>query len=304
MTRRLLWLAFAPALCLALNAARADVIEEPGEQPPPRRRVEPAPPPAPAPAPVTPAAVEGWEFTVLPYFWWSGVDGEHEVPLAATPPPRDSLDADLDVGWWESIAGDDDVNLLASGGAFMEARKNRFGIFLHPAGGSLEFEEDYDEFDESDTEVDAIWLEGGAFYRVMESGDPGSEMWLDALAGLRWTHLDSEVDIRRGSATTALPEGTTRSDQHDFVDPFIGARVRLPIAENFGFYLESDVGGFSVGSSLTWQVMTGLGYTIDVGGYSPELFLGYRALDQDYERGDFEWDTTVHGPVFGVGLHF
>jgi hypothetical protein len=308
VTRRQRWLliALSIGLCLpALAPARADVIEEPGEQPPPRRRTEPAPekPLAPAPA-VTPAEPEGWQFSVLPYFWWSGVDGELEVPLAATPPPRDSLDADLDVGWWEPLGSDDDVNLTASGGALMEARKGKIGLFLHPAGGSIESEEDFDEFDESDTEIDAIWLEGGLAYRLMESGDPGKQLYVDALAGVRWTHLDTEVDIRRGDATTLLPEGMTRSDEHDFVDPFVGGRVRLPLAEHLGFYLEGDVGGFSVGSSLSWQVMTGLGYQLDLGGLSPELFIGYRALDQDYERGDFEWDTTVHGPVFGVGLNF
>jgi hypothetical protein len=301
MTRRLLQLlALAPALCLP-GATWADVIDEPAEQPPPRRRVEPAPPPAPAPAAVT--DVEGWQFSVLPYFWWSGVDGKKEVPIPADPPWRDSVDAEeIDNEFWE-VFGKKSDNLY-SGGALMEARKDRLGFFLHPAGGSLEFDEQFDEFGSSAVDVRAFWIEGGVAYRLMESGDPGSEFWLDALAGLRWTHLDTDVRLNRGAHTTVLPEGNHFDDDYDYVDPFIGARARLPLADRLGFTVQSDIGGFDVGSDLSWQVMGLIGYRLDLGGLDSEIFMGYRALDQRYDRSGFTWDVTVHGPVFGMGLHF
>ena len=36
--------------------------------------------------------------------------------------------------------------------------------------------------------------------------------------------------------------------------------------------------------------------------------VGYRALSQDYDKGSgankFEWDVTLHGPVFALGIAF
>jgi hypothetical protein len=34
------------------------------------------------------------------------------------------------------------------------------------------------------------------------------------------------------------------------------------------------------------------------------LLLGYRALHQDYDHGDFEWDVTMHGPLLGTAVQF
>ena len=34
------------------------------------------------------------------------------------------------------------------------------------------------------------------------------------------------------------------------------------------------------------------------------LAAGYRALHQDYDHNDFEWDVTMHGPVLGAVLRF
>jgi hypothetical protein len=37
---------------------------------------------------------------------------------------------------------------------------------------------------------------------------------------------------------------------------------------------------------------------------SPEVFIGYRALDTNYDDDDFEYDQIVHGPMVGVALKF
>lgn len=62
-----------------------------------------------------------------------------------------------------------------------------------------------------------------------------------------------------------------------------------------------DVGGFGVGSDLTWQAFAGIGY-----GFNPRwsVTAGYRALGVDFQRSWFELDVIMHGPVVGVGLRF
>jgi hypothetical protein len=39
-------------------------------------------------------------------------------------------------------------------------------------------------------------------------------------------------------------------------------------------------------------------------GLATTFAIGYRALYQDYHHRDFEWDVTMHGPVFGTAVHF
>jgi 8-oxo-dGTP pyrophosphatase MutT (NUDIX family) len=67
---------------------------------------------------------------------------------------------------------------------------------------------------------------------------------------------------------------------------------------------EANVGGFGVGSDLTWNVQAFVGYRTTVFGQDTTFALGYRALYQDYHHKDFEWDVTMHGPVLGTALHF
>jgi hypothetical protein len=61
-----------------------------------------------------------------------------------------------------------------------------------------------------------------------------------------------------------------------WVDPFVGARTELALSER---------------TSL-------------VSKFSPRwtLALGYRALDQDFDHGSFEYDVLTSGPLVGVAF--
>jgi opacity protein-like surface antigen len=62
-----------------------------------------------------------------------------------------------------------------------------------------------------------------------------------------------------------------------------------------------DVGGFGVGSDLTWQAFGGVSYDINE---TWSIKAGYRALATDYENGGFRLDAVSHGPVVGLGVRF
>jgi hypothetical protein len=60
--------------------------------------------------------------------------------------------------------------------------------------------------------------------------------------------------------------------------------------------LRTDVGGFGVGSDLTWQTILGVGWGFTESG---QLDLGWRFLDVDYD-GNFAFDAQYSGPMLGL----
>jgi hypothetical protein len=73
---------------------------------------------------------------------------------------------------------------------------------------------------------------------------------------------------------------------------------------------EADIGGFGVGSKLSWNAQAYLGYRTMVAHHPTVLRIEYRALSQDYESDDFtgsnkfKSDVVQHGPVIGFSMQF
>jgi len=61
------------------------------------------------------------------------------------------------------------------------------------------------------------------------------------------------------------------------------------------------VGGFGVGSELTWQVAAGVNYMI-----SPTFTArgGYRILKVDYDKDGVVYDMKTSGIYLGLGIRF
>ncbi len=135
------------------------------------------------------------------------------------------------------------------------------------------------------------------------------------LAGGRYWHQELNVNVALAgtlnvagldiSGNTALAQ----SGGVDWVDPFIGARLRWRPAPGEEVALRGDVGGFGAGSKFTWQVLATYNWFL----YQWEAltldgYLGYRALSVDYERGEgvnrYEFDVLQQGPVIGVTGRF
>ena len=61
-------------------------------------------------------------------------------------------------------------------------------------------------------------------------------------------------------------------------------------------------GGFGVGCDFTWDVDARLKWHASK---SVDLSVGYRYLDQDYEKdGGFKWDVVSQGPLVAASLTF
>ena len=91
----------------------------------------------------------------------------------------------------------------------------------------------------------------------------------------------------------------------EWVEMFVGARLRCEFAERWSVGIRGDVGGFDIGpDQFAWQVIGGIGYSFPLGNATGAVLIGYRALSQDYEDGDFAWDMTAYGPLIGFQISF
>jgi hypothetical protein len=90
----------------------------------------------------------------------------------------------------------------------------------------------------------------------------------------------------------------------EWVDPFVGFRIRHDMGSAKELNFEGDVGGFGVGSQFSWQVVGTYGFDTSLLGTPFHAVVGYRALSVDYSQngkfGKNAIDFVQHGPIMGV----
>ena len=95
------------------------------------------------------------------------------------------------------------------------------------------------------------------------------------------------------------------SESRTWFDPLVVARLTAPLDNAWRLGLKGDVGGFGMGSDITWSAFASVGYRF---GDLFELTGGYRMLGMEYEDGSgedlFAYDMTIYGPQIGVAFHF
>jgi hypothetical protein len=115
-------------------------------------------------------------------------------------------------------------------------------------------------------------------------------------AGTRYNNIRLELD----GPGAINPAGT-----HDWWDPILGTRLSLPLWRKLSFNVNGDVGGFDVGSRLTWQAYPYFNWQISK---LASVQAGYRLLYTDYETGSglsrFKYDVLTQGPQIGFTLSF
>ncbi len=135
-------------------------------------------------------------------------------------------------------------------------------------------------------------------YRLLDhswgdSGNQGVMGWI--YAGVRYYNVAAEVEVSQRT------EGLTA----DWADPIVGAWIPVELSSRWWVELSGDVGGFGVGSKLSWGIYTGVTYRIST---LISLTLAYNILDVDFEgtvgSQDFLWRARVGGPGFGIRFTF
>jgi hypothetical protein len=116
---------------------------------------------------------------------------------------------------------------------------------------------------------------------------------VDALVGARYYKVGFDVD---------LPFGINLEGDQDWIDPIVGFDARLDLSRKWAIRLESDVGGFGVGSDFAWWVIGSVEWRF---ARRWTLMGGYAWADVSYgEVRDFAWDITLSGPMLGIKFSF
>lgn len=110
-----------------------------------------------------------------------------------------------------------------------------------------------------------------------------------AVAKIKGTLAERKAQIKE-RLHDALDRTVARTD--DWFDPYIGLRGRYNLSDKFYLTAKGDIGGFGVGSDLSWTAEAALGCQL-----SPRVSseVGYRAYGVDYEKDGLLMDTITHG---------
>jgi hypothetical protein len=149
------------------------------------------------------------------------------------------------------------------------------------------------------TQTEQLILEFGGGYHLLDwslTGEGLPSLWVDFLGGGRFVYLDSGITI----------ENLVDVDRSkDWLDPFIGARLKVDIIDRLSVAVHGDIGGFGVGSHFTWNMVAILAYQVS---QRISTGVGYRILDIDFSEGTgsnkFKYDVQMRGPMLGFAIRF
>lgn len=102
-----------------------------------------------------------------------------------------------------------------------------------------------------DTREVNLSLQAG--YRVVDT----APFTLDLLAGARLWNVSNKVRVGYG------PYAISHSESFGWVDPVIGLRAFYGLTERLSIQAQGDIGGFGVGSLLSWQVLATANYVLN-----------------------------------------
>ncbi len=222
---------------------------------------------------------KAWNFSLTPfYFWGTAIDGTQTVK---------GQKADVDVSFSDIFDNLEGILTFH----FEGIHKQKIGFFVDFSWLKLGVDGSIDPGVMFDVDYTGIYAELGGFYRIRKGSND-----FDFLGGIRYTDMDVELEL--GS----LPE--FQGDQN-WVDPILGGRWTRHLNNQWKLSLRGEFGGFGVGSDFTWN-------TVGLVFYRPWKHVGivggYRAMYQDYEDGSgselFQYDATMHGPMFGTTIYF
>ncbi|MEP6672073.1 MAG: hypothetical protein ABJF10_23115 [Chthoniobacter sp.] len=87
----------------------------------------------------------------------------------------------------------------------------------------------------------------------------------------------------------------------DWWDPFVGLRGHYDLSKAFYLTGRADIGGFGVGSELSWQVNAGIGCHLTRNFYTE---MTYRLYDVNYRHDGLIYDVLTHGIELSAGINF
>jgi len=271
-----------------------------------------------------------WSFRFTPYAWLTFMSGSQTVKGRTVP---------VDTNVFQMF--DKSQSLIPFMGYFEARYQDRLGLFVDLMYASLTAAQSasrsYDiqpgvganVMARASVGYETLTLQFGGAYQVVKVGPdrsaegPGmagvGQTAFDVLLGGRYWHQRADVTFNlNGALNINVPDlevsldrskVIARSGSIDWVDPFVGFRVRHKLAPGQDLSLEADIGGFGIGSRISYQALGAYRFSIGAtGSVAWDGVLGYRVLYVDYIRGSgsslFEMNLLQHGPLLGISARF
>ena len=245
--------------------------------------------------PITAQAAEDaasrWQYELVPYFWAAGMKGDVQSGNL----PKTSVDMSFSDIW-------DNLDFGAMG--TFEGRKGRWGflfdaIYMKISSSATSSRTGPGPIGATATaaanlKLEQTMLAAAATYRVHDGPTA-----VDVVGGLRYTKIDADANIN--ASLFGLTGYAARSGSKNWTDPYVGARVQHRVSDRWTLVGYADIGGFNVGSDLSWQALAGASY--DFSNTVSGKF-GYRYISADYDKNGFLYDMDSYGLYAGVGFKF
>jgi opacity protein-like surface antigen len=260
-----------------------------------------------------------WHLTIMPYVWALDLNG-------TTTARGETIGANL--SFIDLLTKSSSPPLEAA--AHIEARNGPFSVYTDDLWARVRASDSIlaqrtpvtglllaaDETGHLKVRINAV-LEGGAAYEILRWGGASDTYTaIDAIAGLRYWNVVTDVSLDIVGSVNVPLLGLSRagnlaiadSGDLNWVDPLVGVRVRQELASGDEFQLKGDIGGFGVGSKISWQAVGGYVHNFQLYGFNWQSMIGYRALEVDYSKGSGDGQSglnlVIHGPIVGIGLRF
>ncbi len=224
-----------------------------------------------------PAAPDpGFSFAIEPYLWAAGITGDVRVGGSGSAPVNAEFEDIL-----ENLEG----GLMLAGEAWFSREWGVLGdvTWMDLAGeatGPLGAATVRGTNELWHAQLSAAWRPPGQDGAVF-----------DLLGGVRL------IDVEAGLQTSLA----NRSVGETFFDPVVGGRATIPIGASFQFVAQADVGGFGVGTDLSYQLLATLGWKVS---HAVGIGLGWRQLGMDFDEEDLAMDVSFSGPLLGMRIAF
>ena len=130
---------------------------------------------------------------------------------------------------------------------------------------------------------------------------------LEGLFSLSWFDLSTDLELTTRNPLTGAETTRTAGDDASWIDPMIGLQYNAPFADDWRFNLRGDIGGFGIGSDLSYQLLANVRWQANE---TIGVVFGYRLIGFDYEDGrkgdrDYQrYDLTEQGPLVGMTISF
>jgi len=230
----------------------------------------------------------GWNARFVPYFWLTEMHGSATMRGVTNPVHVSSRDL-LDII-------EHNAHFLFAGRLEVEQKQGPFGAVINGYYLNAGLSNAVEGLNFGTNFKMAI-VEMAAAYKLERAPDalrlPACSKVHMLLGGRYWMLQGA------GTITNAQAQSVSFNKKQQWVDPFIGTLIRMPLNCYSSLNLRGDIGGFDWGtaSDFAWNFAALIETRYDC----CTMRMGYRVLDVNHERGQgnerFALDVQFRGPV-------